>query len=43
VMMGHDPDCFRWIRKFREVPVMGADGEMGRGRRETGNRRRRES
>jgi 5-methyltetrahydrofolate--homocysteine methyltransferase len=43
VMMGHDPDCFRWIRKFREVPVMGADGEMGRGRRETGTRRRRES
>jgi 5-methyltetrahydrofolate--homocysteine methyltransferase len=43
VMMGNDPDCFRWIRKFREAPVMGADGEMGRGRRETGTRRRRES
>ncbi len=40
VMMGHDPDCMRWIRKFRQAPVMGADGEMGRGRRETGNRRR---
>jgi 5-methyltetrahydrofolate--homocysteine methyltransferase len=42
VMMGHDPDCFRWIRKFREVPAMGADGEMARGRRDTSNRRRRE-
>ena len=40
VMMGHDPDCARWIRKFREVPTMGADGEMGRGRREIGKRRR---
>ncbi|HQX61603.1 MAG TPA: dihydropteroate synthase, partial [Burkholderiaceae bacterium] len=40
VMMGHDPDCMRWIRKFREAPAMGADGEMGRGRREVGRRRR---
>jgi 5-methyltetrahydrofolate--homocysteine methyltransferase len=40
VMMGHDPDCMRWIRKFREAPVAGADGEMGRGRREVGRRRR---
>ena len=40
VMMGHDPDCMRWIRKFREAPTMGADGEMGRGRREGGSRRR---
>ncbi len=40
VMMGHDPDCMRWIRKFREAPVVGADGEMGRGRREVGRRRR---
>ena len=42
VMMGHDPDCMRWIRKFRADPVMGADGEMGRGRREGGSRRKRE-
>lgn len=42
VMMGHDPDCMRWIRKFREAPAVGADGEMGRGRREGGARRRRE-
>jgi 5-methyltetrahydrofolate--homocysteine methyltransferase len=20
VMMGHDPDCARWIRRFREAP-----------------------
>jgi hypothetical protein len=39
VMMGHDPDCARWIRKFREEPAVGADGEMGRGRREVGRRR----
>jgi 5-methyltetrahydrofolate--homocysteine methyltransferase len=40
VMMGHDPDCMRWIKRFREAPVVGADGEMGRGRREVGRRRR---
>jgi 5-methyltetrahydrofolate--homocysteine methyltransferase len=40
VMMGHDPDCARWIRKFREPPPISADGEAGRGRREGGHRRR---
>jgi 5-methyltetrahydrofolate--homocysteine methyltransferase len=40
VMMGHDPDCARWIRKYREAPPVGADGEAGRGRREGGHRRR---
>ena len=38
VMMGHDPDCARWIRKFREAPAMQAgggaapvsEGEIGR-------------
>jgi 5-methyltetrahydrofolate--homocysteine methyltransferase len=39
VMMGHDPDCARWIKKFREPPPAGAAGE-GRGRREGGHRRR---
>jgi 5-methyltetrahydrofolate--homocysteine methyltransferase len=38
VMMGHDPDCARWIRRFREVPPPGTEGE--RGRREGGARRR---
>jgi 5-methyltetrahydrofolate--homocysteine methyltransferase len=40
VMMGHDPDCARWIRKYREAPPVGADGEASRGRREGGHRRR---
>ena len=42
VMMGHDPDCARWIRRFREVPPAGAPGTEGaaRGRREGGHRRR---
>ena len=41
VMMGHDPDCTRWIRKFRDAapPPTGAPGEQ-RGRREGGHRRR---
>lgn len=38
VMMGHDPDCARWIRKYREPA---AEGESARGAR--GNRRRRRS
>jgi 5-methyltetrahydrofolate--homocysteine methyltransferase len=40
VMMGHDPDCVRWIRRFREAPPAGAEGEAARGRREVGRRRR---
>jgi 5-methyltetrahydrofolate--homocysteine methyltransferase len=40
VMMGHDPDCARWIRKYREVPVAGATEGAARGRREGGHRRR---
>lgn len=38
VLMGHDQDCMRWIRKFREVPA-GADGAEAAGRR-TARRRR---
>jgi 5-methyltetrahydrofolate--homocysteine methyltransferase len=38
VMMGHDPDCSRWIAKFRDpAPANGGEG----GRRERGRRRRR--
>jgi len=33
VMMGHDPDCARWIRAFRDVPVAGATEGAARGRR----------
>ena len=44
VMMGHDPDCARWIRRFREPPAAQAAGATAegapRGRREGGHRRR---
>ena len=47
VMMGHDPDCARWIRRFREASPAGATasvaaaaGTAPRGRREGGHRRR---
>ncbi len=40
VMMGHDPNCSRWIRKFREPAPDGEAGEGG-GRGGGGRRRRR--
>ena len=52
VMMGHDPDCTRWIRRFREAPptaaagagavagAPGSDQPAARDRREGGLRRR---
>ncbi|MFZ1097782.1 MAG: dihydropteroate synthase [Steroidobacteraceae bacterium] len=47
VMMGHDPDCTRWIKRFREAPPLQASGGAAtppegaaRGRREGGHRRR---
>jgi 5-methyltetrahydrofolate--homocysteine methyltransferase len=40
VMMGHDPDCARWIRAYRDPPAAGATEGAGRGRREGGHRRR---
>ncbi|MDX1607169.1 MAG: dihydropteroate synthase [Candidatus Competibacterales bacterium] len=42
VMMGHDPNCMRWIRKYGQPPAAapGAEGEARRGRREGGRRRR---
>src|ERR1700704_464805 len=52
VMMGHDPDCARWIRRFREAPPLQASGAAAaagppegtaRGRREGGHRRRAQS
>ena len=39
VMMGHDPDCMRWIKKFRQPPPPSADGEISRGRRVSRRRR----
>ncbi|MDJ0779082.1 MAG: dihydropteroate synthase [Gammaproteobacteria bacterium] len=42
VMLGKDPDCARWIRKFREPAPEGAGaGGRGTGRRGTGRRRAR--
>jgi 5-methyltetrahydrofolate--homocysteine methyltransferase len=41
VVMGHDPNCAAWIRKFREAAPEGAAGEGGRRGRE-GRRRARE-
>src|SRR5512145_2278295 len=29
VMMGHDPDCARWIRRFRDAPPPGAPAAGG--------------
>jgi len=50
VMMGHDPDCARWIKRFREAPPLQAGGGTAapvegaaRGRREGGHRRRAQS
>jgi len=50
VMMGHDPDCTRWIKRFREAPPLAAGGGAAatpegaaRGRREGGHRRRSQS
>jgi 5-methyltetrahydrofolate--homocysteine methyltransferase len=40
VMMGHDPDCARWIRAFREPAATGVGEGVTRGRREGGHRRR---
>src|SRR6201988_3700331 len=47
VMMGHDPDCARWIKRFREAPTLQASGGAavcapegkGRGWSEVGHRR----
>ena len=41
VMMGHDPNCTRWIKKYREPAPEGAgEGEGGRSGRESRRRRR---
>ena len=39
VMMGHDPDCMRWIRRFREPVAARGDAAGARGRRERRRRR----
>ena len=41
VMLGHDPDCARWIRRFREAPPAGRarDSRPGEGAARTPRRR----
>jgi len=39
VLMGHDPQCTRWIRKFRDPMVAGSEAEAARGRRDSRRRR----
>jgi 5-methyltetrahydrofolate--homocysteine methyltransferase len=39
VLMGHDPQCGRWIRKYREPAAAGAEMDTARGRRESRRRR----
>ena len=42
VMMGHDPNCASWIRKYREPAPEGAEGAAGDRRGREGRRRNRE-
>ena len=42
VMMGHDPNCASWIRKYREPTPEGAEGGAGDRRGREGRRRNRE-
>ncbi|HEX4598890.1 MAG TPA: methyltetrahydrofolate cobalamin methyltransferase [Burkholderiaceae bacterium] len=37
VLMGHDPQCGRWIKRYRD-PAAGAEAQGGRGRRESRRR-----
>ena len=37
VLMGNDPDCLKWIGKYRQTPPEGSEGS--RGRRQTRRRR----
>ena len=39
VMMGNDPECRAWIKRFREPPAVAADDGERRGRRESRRRR----
>jgi 5-methyltetrahydrofolate--homocysteine methyltransferase len=39
VLMGHDPQCGRWIRKYRDPAAAGTEMDAARGRRESRRRR----
>ena len=38
-MLGHDPHCLRWLKKYREAPVAGSEEAAARDRRESRRRR----
>jgi len=38
VLMGHDPQCSRWIRRYRDPAAAGAEAQGARGRRESRRR-----
>jgi 5-methyltetrahydrofolate--homocysteine methyltransferase len=38
-MLGHDPHCLRWLKKYREVPPPGSEEAGARERRESRRRR----
>jgi len=39
VLMGHDQQCARWIRRYRDPAAAGAEADGARGRRESRRRR----
>ncbi|MFW5969221.1 MAG: dihydropteroate synthase [Halofilum sp. (in: g-proteobacteria)] len=41
VMMGHDPDCMRWMKAYRDPAQVAAEAESSSGSRRRGGRRRR--
>lgn len=41
VMMGHDPDCMRWMKTYRDPAQVAAEAESSSGSRRRGGRRRR--
>ena len=38
-MLGHDPHCLRWLKKYREAPAPGSEEATARERRESRRRR----
>lgn len=38
-MLGHDPHCLRWLKKYREAPAAGSEEAAARERRESRRRR----
>jgi 5-methyltetrahydrofolate--homocysteine methyltransferase len=38
-MLGHDPHCLRWLKKYREAPAAGSEEAAARDRRDSRRRR----